>query len=43
MEVLVRSMELALAKKQELKDFSSEAEIDLMKVIKKSFDPISIL
>jgi FAD/FMN-containing dehydrogenase len=34
---------IGLAKKQELKDFSSEAEIDLMKVIKKSFDPNNIM
>jgi FAD/FMN-containing dehydrogenase len=34
---------IGLAKKQELQDFSSEAEIDLMKVIKKSFDPNNIM
>jgi len=34
---------IGLAKKQELKDFSSEAEIELMKVIKKSLDPNNIM
>jgi len=34
---------IGLAKKQELKDFSSEAEIALMKVIKKSLDPNNIM
>jgi len=34
---------IGLAKKQELKDFSSEAEIELMKIIKKSLDPNNIM
>jgi FAD/FMN-containing dehydrogenase len=34
---------IGLAKKQELKDFSSEAEIELMKIIKKSLDPNKIM
>ena len=34
---------IGLAKKQELKDFSSEAEIELMKTIKKSLDPNNIM
>ena len=34
---------IGLAKKQELKDFSSKAEIELMKVIKKSLDPNNIM
>jgi len=34
---------IGLAKKQELKDFSSEAELELMKVIKNSIDPKNIL
>jgi FAD/FMN-containing dehydrogenase len=31
------------AKKQELKNYSSEAEIEIMKVIKKSLDPNNIM
>jgi len=34
---------IGLEKKQELKDFSSEAEIELMKIIKKSLDPNNIM
>ena len=34
---------IGIAKKQELKDFSSEAEIELMKIIKKSLDPNNIM
>ena len=34
---------IGMAKKQELKDFSSEAEIELMKTIKKSLDPNNIM
>ena len=34
---------IGLAKKQELKDFSSEVEIELMKIIKKSLDPNNIM
>ena len=34
---------IGLAKKQELKDYSSKVEIELMKVIKKTLDPNSIM
>ena len=34
---------IGLAKKQELRDFSSEAEIELMKIIKKSLDSNNIM
>ena len=34
---------IGLAKKQELKDFSSKAEIELMEIIKKSLDPNNIM
>ena len=36
-------MELVKQKKQELKNYSSEVEIELMKVIKKSLDPNNIM
>ena len=34
---------LEIAKKQELKEFSSKAELDLMRAIKKSLDPNNIM
>ena len=34
---------IGLAKKEELKKYSSQSEIDLMKLIKKSLDPNNIM
>ena len=34
---------IGLAKKEELKDYSSNAEIDLMKLIKRNLDPKNIM